>query len=92
MVGDSVHLLTRILLQGLAHLLEVTSVPVSKALVQQVVLLDLVFLSEVNVVHALEIARILGLKLSLNELLQSVWVGEESIVLDDLEFLALGVL
>lgn len=90
-VRDLSRHLTRVSLKRLDDFLEVSSVPIEETFLEQVVLLNQVFFSKVDVLHAGEVAAILAIDFFLDQLLQPVWVREEPEVLDDLKFLALGL-
>ena len=89
---DILALLSRVELERLANLLVVPSIPVSETTLQEHLLLDALLLGEVDILHSLEVAAILGLKLLLDELFEALRVLEEAVVLHYLQLLALRVL
>jgi len=83
--------LTWVHFECLDNLLEVATVPVEEALLEQKVLLDQVFFRKVDVCHACEVATVLVVNLLLYELFESVGIREEPEVLDDLQLFAFGL-
>lgn len=83
--------LTWVHFECLDNLLEVTTVPVEEALLEQKVLLDKVFFRKVDICHACEVATVLVVYLLLYELFESVGIREEPEVLDDLKLFAFGL-
>lgn len=60
----------------------VSPVPINKAFAPQFVFLFLFFLSEVYGLDALEVARVFGVHFLFKKVLKSLWLREESEVLD----------
>ena len=54
-------------------------------------LLSCIHFGELNVLHALEVATVFALKLLLNQLFEAIRVGKETIILHNLQLLALCV-
>mmetsp|Transcript_15923 Transcript_15923/g.21579 ORF Transcript_15923/g.21579 Transcript_15923/m.21579 type:complete len:292 (-) Transcript_15923:1927-2802(-) len=92
MLRDVLALLARVYFERLAHFLVVATVPVEESRLEEDLLLGGIHLSELYELHPLEVATILALELLLDEFLQTLRVGEESIVLHNLKLLALRVL
>lgn len=81
MVRDRLTLLLGVQLQRLADFLIVSSVPVDEATVKKDLLLDPIFLCEVNKVDTLKVPTVLRLVLFLYEIFQTLRSLEEAIVL-----------
>jgi len=84
MLSNRWNVLSRVEVHGLAEFLEIAPIPVNKSVSHEGVLLNSVFLGEVNYLNSREIGAILGVNLLLDELLESIRPREEAIVLDNL--------
>ena len=92
MSGDCLAFLFRIDLECLANFLVVTSIPSEEAAIKQALLFDALLFSEIDSLNASEVAAVLRLKLFLDELLQTLWVMKETIILYNLQLFAFRVL
>jgi len=66
--------------------LEISSVPIQKSKRHQSLLLNLFFFGKVHWLDSLEITAVLGIDFSLNQLFQSVWLGEKPEILHLIKF------
>lgn len=79
-------LFPRVHFEGLQKLLEISSVPIQKSKRHQSLLLNFFFFGKVHWLDSLEITAVLGIDFSLNQLFQSVWLGEKPEILHLIQF------